>query len=220
MPSRTSSPLLGEFPLKSGQRSPSSDYGSDGGDSRSSGARRWRKRYNSASPVVILLLLVLVCRRPSAEELARRAVSINDALRCAPKNELVSVAAVCAGSNSSSDASPLDIGMDRHLAGAQCDAAFPGLYAEADRARDWYRARGGVTLQELDEAEEVGQARVIIKRGRMYVASYHEDRQQGTRTKAVLASINEAIITATEPIPDVEFVSLRHPRSALFMTTD
>ncbi|KAM0793496.1 hypothetical protein ACM66B_000935 [Microbotryomycetes sp. NB124-2] len=98
-----------------------------------------------------------------------------------------------------------ELGLDRHLTDAQCDDVFPGLYKEVDRTVEFWKAQGGVKLSDLDAAEERGQARVQIINNRLYVKSY-SDEQQGTRTKATLASINEALITSREPIPDIEFV--------------
>ncbi|KAM0755468.1 hypothetical protein T439DRAFT_282816 [Meredithblackwellia eburnea MCA 4105] len=105
--------------------------------------------------------------------------------------------------------------MDRSLTQEQCDIVFPDLYKEADRSRDYWRKRGGVTLDLLTKAEEKGQARVMIHNNRnggltsmytqLYIKSY-SDFQQGTRTRATLAAINEALVTALEPLPDIEFV--------------
>ncbi|KAL8283581.1 hypothetical protein RQP46_005376 [Phenoliferia psychrophenolica] len=98
-----------------------------------------------------------------------------------------------------------NVDTDYSLTGAQCDRVFPGLYAEADRARDYWLSRGGLNLTDLDAAETQGNARAMIKNNRLYIKSY-SDNQQGTRTKATLAAINEALITSLEPLPDVEFV--------------
>ncbi|KAK4057692.1 hypothetical protein OIO90_001340 [Microbotryomycetes sp. JL221] len=98
-----------------------------------------------------------------------------------------------------------ELGLDRHLTDDQCDDVFPGLYNEVDRAVKFWSEQGGVKLADLDAAEEKGQARAMIINNRLYVKSYSGE-QQGTRTKATLASINEALITSREPIPDIEFV--------------
>lgn len=83
-----------------------------------------------------------------------------------------------------------ELALDRHLTQQQCDAIYPGLYLsvpappsslvtvllsltlssvrrEIERARDYWKARGGVTEKDLDEAEEKGQARVQIIKNRV-----------------------------------------------------
>jgi hypothetical protein len=54
-----------------------------------------------------------------------------------------------------------------HLTQDQCQVLFPRLYHEADRAAGWTRARGGVTLDHLDKAEEEGSARLLIWRNKV-----------------------------------------------------
>lgn len=51
---------------------------------------------------------------------------------------------------------------NRHFSSAQCLARFPELYLEADRARDWYAAKGGVSKEAVDDAEREGDARLVI----------------------------------------------------------
>ena len=51
---------------------------------------------------------------------------------------------------------------NRHLSAAQCLDRYPELYLEADRARDWYSRKGGITKAQVDEAEQEGQARLVI----------------------------------------------------------
>lgn len=217
--SQPSSPILGNYDLaqdlKSGLRSPThADLSTSAAPLPRSRRDRLASLWTRASPLLVAALLVALYHQSDANEYIRQSGSINAALRCAPRSEFSSVEAVCsaraAGGLAAEEfevqAGRVEVGMDRQLTQGQCDAVYPGLFYEVERARDYYAARGGVTEAELDEAESVGQARVIIKNNRLYVKSYHEDRQQGTRTKAVLASINEAIVTAREPIPDIEFV--------------
>ncbi len=52
---------------------------------------------------------------------------------------------------------------DLHLTSEQCQQVFPRLYSEADRAAKYWRRKGGVTLEEVDAAEEDGSnARIAI----------------------------------------------------------
>jgi hypothetical protein len=49
-----------------------------------------------------------------------------------------------------------------HMTEEQCDIAFPDLYKEANRAQQYYSKKGGISKQDVDEAEEEGNARVVI----------------------------------------------------------
>jgi hypothetical protein len=55
-----------------------------------------------------------------------------------------------------------EIGDNLHLTHDQCQVIFPKLYHEADRAAKWTKARGGITLADLDKADEKGSARIMI----------------------------------------------------------
>lgn len=69
------------------------------------------------------------------------------------------------------DPSPLaeleTLGDALHLTQDQCGVLFPRLYHEADRAAEWTKRRGGITLQDLDRAEDKGAARLLIWRNRV-----------------------------------------------------
>ncbi|SGY34338.1 BQ5605_C002g01614 [Microbotryum silenes-dioicae] len=168
------------------------------------------------SPLTTILLVVAVLRMASREpppEPVPRPVPLPETLNpyaCAPKSNLTALSEICTleqnkGKSWREAAEGYEAGHDRHLTQAQCDNVFPGLYLEIDRAVAYWKKEGGVTLKHLDEAEKKSQARVLIKNNRLYVKSY-SDEQQGTRTKAVLASIRDAMIGSLEPLPDVEFV--------------
>jgi hypothetical protein len=49
-----------------------------------------------------------------------------------------------------------------HMTEEQCDIAFPDLYKEASRAQQYYSRKGGISKQDVDEAEGDGNARVVI----------------------------------------------------------
>lgn len=51
---------------------------------------------------------------------------------------------------------------DLHMTEEQCTTAFPPLYQEADRAREYYDKKGGIGKRDVDAAEEEGHARVVI----------------------------------------------------------
>lgn len=51
---------------------------------------------------------------------------------------------------------------NRHLTFEQCGEQFPLLYREADRAREWYAQKGGISLEDVDKSEEHGNARVAV----------------------------------------------------------
>lgn len=46
------------------------------------------------------------------------------------------------------------------------------LNSEADRARDYYKSKGGVTLIDLDEAEKLGNARAMIYNNRVRIIDF------------------------------------------------
>ena len=54
------------------------------------------------------------------------------------------------------------LGENLHLSQEQCRAVYPSLYHEADRARRWTMEHGGLKLNDLEQAEKAGAARVVI----------------------------------------------------------
>jgi hypothetical protein len=85
----------------------------------------------------------------------------------------------------------------------ECDTLFPDNAFAAERTRSWYAARQGVTRAAVDEAAQDTNARIVIRNGRLYIDKYRFGYQ--SRVMAVIQSLYAAIITAQEPIPDVEF---------------
>ncbi|KEI42616.1 uncharacterized protein L969DRAFT_92050 [Mixia osmundae IAM 14324] len=98
-----------------------------------------------------------------------------------------------------------DLSTDRHLTDTQCAAIFPGLFEELDRAASYWRERGGIHMRDLDKGMPQANVHVIIKRNRLYLKEPYRIGPN-SRTRATLAAINDAIVTAVEPIPDVEFI--------------
>ncbi|ODN77289.1 hypothetical protein L198_08024 [Cryptococcus wingfieldii CBS 7118] len=93
---------------------------------------------------------------------------------------------------------------NRHLTQQQCRDTYPDLYLEADRAHDWYKAKGGITRSMVDQAEKEANARLVIHQNQLFVKVYKGGIN--TRTQAVIAGVYAGILTSPEPLPDVEFV--------------
>jgi len=47
---------------------------------------------------------------------------------------------------------------NRHLTSTQCQARYPGLYYEADLAKAFYQKKGGISLDDVNKADEDGGA--------------------------------------------------------------
>ncbi|KAI9617717.1 hypothetical protein H4Q26_013025 [Puccinia striiformis f. sp. tritici PST-130] len=94
--------------------------------------------------------------------------------------------------------------MDRMMDQERCQGLFPNLYQELDRAVAYHSSRGNVTIQHLDRAYQYSHARVLIYRNRVYIKGFSGG--PGLRTEAILNSIQEAVITSPELLPDIEFV--------------
>ncbi|KAA1132491.1 hypothetical protein PGTUg99_004623 [Puccinia graminis f. sp. tritici] len=94
--------------------------------------------------------------------------------------------------------------MDRSMGSERCAALFPNLYQELDRAVLYHSSRGNISIQHLDRAYQYSHARVLIYRNRVYIKGFNGG--PGLRTEAILNSIQEAVITSPELLPDVEFV--------------
>ncbi|GAA99656.1 uncharacterized protein L969DRAFT_86933 [Mixia osmundae IAM 14324] len=92
----------------------------------------------------------------------------------------------------------------RHMNQSTCHGEFPDLYREAERAAQYWRHRGGITRAALDAADAQAHARVLIKDNQVYLTNYRGGIN--SRTLAALASLNEAVLTAVEELPAVEFV--------------
>ncbi|GAA5993968.1 hypothetical protein JCM5350_003507 [Sporobolomyces pararoseus] len=156
------------------------------------------------SPILVILLAIygyLYTKPPGTDKIINPYV-------CTPKSSLASVKQMCKvgkGNSEFENRPDYDITQDRHLTQAQCDTVFPGLFQEIERSKAYWGARGGITQKDLDEAQEKGQARAMIYNNRLYV-KWYGGWNQGTRTKATLASINEALKISNEPVPDIEFV--------------
>jgi hypothetical protein len=104
---------------------------------------------------------------------------------------------------------------DNHsLSSEQCSSAFPLLYQEIDRAQNYWKSRredgnGNITSKTIDLAWSVdGGLRCMIYEQNLYIIESRGLNHFGhwwERHRAILGSIQRAILTAREPIPNIEF---------------
>jgi hypothetical protein len=104
---------------------------------------------------------------------------------------------------------------DNHsLSSEQCSSAFPVLYQEIDRAQNYWKSRsedghGNITSKTIDLAWSVdGGLRCMIYEQNLYIIESRGLNHFGhwwERHRAILGSIQRAILTAREPIPNIEF---------------
>ncbi|KAJ5204442.1 CAZyme family GT90 [Penicillium cinerascens] len=89
------------------------------------------------------------------------------------------------------------------LTHGQCDQAFPGLFAEIDRVKE-ARSLHTITAKEIDTAtSRSGTIRAMLYDQQLYIIT--KERTVGLRGMATLAAINRAVITSSEPLPNIEF---------------
>lgn len=99
----------------------------------------------------------------------------------------------------------IEIEMDRSMGAKRCEKNFPNLFFELERVVKFYKdSNKKVTSEQLDEAIKVGHARVLIYENRVYIKEFKGG--PGKRTEALLNSIQEAVITSPEILPNIEFV--------------
>ncbi|KAL9077608.1 MAG: hypothetical protein Q9157_003278 [Trypethelium eluteriae] len=91
---------------------------------------------------------------------------------------------------------------------AQCDAAFPAMYFEIDRAAAWWRSIRDITLEDVDASWKAsGLVRAMIYDHELYVIEprYNGEGYDIRRALAVLDSIHRAVVAYHGRIPNVEF---------------
>jgi hypothetical protein len=106
---------------------------------------------------------------------------------------------------------------NRLLSADQCVQRYPDLYFEADRAKAWYAAHGGITAEAVDLAEkEGGNARLTIIDNHVRLSMHCSDAYSrqlyvkadnggiNSRTRASIATVYATLLTSPEPMPDVE----------------
>ena len=84
----------------------------------------------------------------------------------------------------------------------QCDKAFPGFFAEIDRAKDTWK--GGIKKADVDAIpEQNGFVRAMIFDNKLYVIA----KTGGiySRELATLHAIHRAVLTSPEVLPNIEF---------------
>lgn len=85
----------------------------------------------------------------------------------------------------------------------QCDAAFPGLFKEIERAQGFWRATG-ITKEDLDSAPvENGYTRAMIYDNQLYIIN--KEGSIYSREQATMHAIHRAVLTSPEPLPNIEF---------------
>ncbi|EKG17488.1 Lipopolysaccharide-modifying protein [Macrophomina phaseolina MS6] len=98
------------------------------------------------------------------------------------------------------------------LSDEQCDAAFPALYTELDRTRDYFGPRSirqdRIKLFREKRIYYHSQVHVLIYNGQMYIINEHKGACDKQRGLAGLANLYRAIISVPDPttIPNVEFI--------------
>lgn len=95
------------------------------------------------------------------------------------------------------------------LSRAQCRAAFPGLFADVDRAVSFWRAHGNISASQVEAMPvHTGMARAAIVDGQLYVLQTHSPGRSNShrrRILGVLSAIQRALVTAPAPVPDIQF---------------
>ncbi|KAK3070509.1 hypothetical protein LTR53_010328 [Teratosphaeriaceae sp. CCFEE 6253] len=108
-----------------------------------------------------------------------------------------------------------DVAVDRNnysFTHAQCDTAFPLLYHEIDRARDYWRAQQGdkkISYEQIDLGwSGEGGMMVMIYQQQIYVThsrGLNHFAHWRERSHTTLHQIQRAILASPEPVPDIEF---------------
>lgn len=94
----------------------------------------------------------------------------------------------------------------------QCDVAFPGLFTEIDRTRDYLGPRSvhqkQIKLYTKKTPFYHSQVHVLIHNGQMYILGEQKGACDRQRALAGLANLYRAIISVPDPstIPNVEFI--------------
>ncbi|KAK5694776.1 hypothetical protein LTR97_009366 [Elasticomyces elasticus] len=98
------------------------------------------------------------------------------------------------------------------LSDAQCDAAFPGLYAELERARDYHALNGGINISQIaiwtgEPGITHAQTRVLLYNGNLHVVGDKRGYARRERVGAALSNLHRAIsaIPDARLLPNIEF---------------
>ncbi|CAD6568881.1 MAG: hypothetical protein CYPHOPRED_002921 [Cyphobasidiales sp. Tagirdzhanova-0007] len=85
----------------------------------------------------------------------------------------------------------------------QCDVLFQPLFAEIDRAALFWKDRGGITRENMDDAARMSNAHLVLYDNQLYLKSFRPGLF--SRAEAQVALINEAISTSPDRLPNMEF---------------
>jgi hypothetical protein len=99
------------------------------------------------------------------------------------------------------------------LSESQCNAAFPDLFKEIERAVQYREKVGKMSVEELDVGwRGDGIVRAMIHKNRLYIIDAHGvwDHNHRPRSLATLNAINRAVTASSEPLPDIEFTFTDH----------
>ncbi|KAF2162390.1 hypothetical protein M409DRAFT_27398 [Zasmidium cellare ATCC 36951] len=98
------------------------------------------------------------------------------------------------------------------LSDEQCDAAFPGLYAELERARDFHASRGGINTSQIaiwlnEPPRTHAQVRVLLYNGNLHIVGDKLGFARRERVGSALSNLYRAISAVPDPrqLPNIEF---------------
>jgi hypothetical protein len=82
---------------------------------------------------------------------------------------------------------------NRHLTSDQCHERYPGLFHEADLARKFYQKKGGISLEDVDKADQDGgaSARLAIINNKVRVKGSTRTNASSTSKLSMEVSILE-----------------------------
>ena len=82
---------------------------------------------------------------------------------------------------------------NRHLTSDQCHERYPGLFREADLARKFYQKKGGISLDDVDKADQDGgaSARLAIINNKVRVEGTTGSNASSMSRRFMVASILE-----------------------------
>ncbi|RHZ52986.1 uncharacterized protein CDV56_102424 [Aspergillus thermomutatus] len=99
---------------------------------------------------------------------------------------------------------------DLGLSKSQCQASFPGLFQDIHRGVEYWRSRGGISIDDLSATPfEDGMARAIISNGELYVvATKAKGDDHRRKILATLGSIYRALSASSDRTshPTIEFI--------------
>ena len=109
-------------------------------------------------------------------------------------------------------------GRKHGLTESQCDAAFPLLYHEIDRAVKYRRRVGKLVESEVDVGwRGDGIVRASIHANELYIIDAHgvSDHNHRPRSIATLHALDRAVSASSEPLPTIEFTLTDHDSALL-----